>query len=288
MIVSLRALGRAMHVAPLAPTSLAALLANHEAELTFRRIVQAVFPEDGDAILAARHPGEQREHARVWAFLHRVEAAYFPVYELDEYDQVACGIPFVRSGWSYDRFHELDMRPGELLLFALCAQPFAPGFDSRVPLLDACEAHVPATLLTQIPEVGYSPADLHERLDGTPHAAAAEFADWVWAETDTVFLDFDEDIEVVDADWTREVVLDLAEQWRRAEGILDRIDRLASWLEADPPCHLSQLLDGLRAREAHLAYERTRRQYACEITEAGLVPINHDSDAVAVPLGAVG
>ncbi len=101
MIVSLQALGRAMRVAPLAPTAVAALLSNHDAELTFRRIVWEVFPEGGDEILAARHAGEHREHARVWAFLQRVEAEYFPVYELDECDQVACGIPFVRNGWSY-------------------------------------------------------------------------------------------------------------------------------------------------------------------------------------------
>lgn len=277
-----------MRIAPLAPTSLAALLANHEAELTFRRIVQEVFPESGDEILAARPTGEHREHARVWAFLQRVEAEYFPVYELDEYDQVACGIPFVREGWSYDRFHEVDMRLGELLLFSLCAQPFAPGFDSRVPLLDACEAHVPRMVLTEIPEGGFTPADLHERLDGTPYAAAAEFADWVWAETGTVFLDFEEEIEVVDADWTRESVLELAEQWRRAEGILDRIDERASWLEADPHGHFSELLDAVRARDAQLAYERIRRQYACEITEGGLVPIDQGTDTVAVPLGAAG
>jgi hypothetical protein len=46
-----------MRVAPLAPTSIAALLANHEAELTFRYIVREIFPEDGDEILKARHTG---------------------------------------------------------------------------------------------------------------------------------------------------------------------------------------------------------------------------------------
>jgi hypothetical protein len=277
-----------MRVAPLAPTAVAALLANHEAELAFRRIVRELFPENGDEILAVEHAGEHREHARVWAFLQRVEAEYFPVYELDEYDQVACGIPFVRNGWSYDRFHELDMRPGELLLFALCAQPFAPGFDSRVPLLDACEAHVPRTLLSQIPDGGLSPAELHQRLDGTRFAAAAAYADWLWAETGSVFLDLDEEIEVTDADWTRETVMELTAHWQRAEGILERITDLASWLEADFPIHFSELLDAALGRDAHLNYERMRRQYAYEITEAGLVPIDQDADTLALPLDAAG
>jgi len=273
-----------MRVAPLAPTPLAVLLSNHDAELTFRRIVREVFPEGGDEILAAWHAGEHREHARVWAFMQRVEAEYFPVYELDEYDQVACGIPFVRNGWSWDRFHVLEMRPGELLLFALCTQPFAPGFDSRVPLLDACEAHVPMTILREIPEGGLAPSLLHERLDNSPYAAAAEFADWLWAETGSAFLDLDEEIEVSDADWTHDNVVELATQWQRAEAILDRIDALATWLETDPPAHFSQLLEAALGRDAHLNYERMRKHYACEITEAGLVPVDHESDTVALPL----
>lgn len=288
MIVSLQALGRAMRVAPLAPTALAALLSNHDAELTFRRIVREVFPAGGDEILAARHAGEHREHARVWAFMQRVEAELFPVYELDEYDQVACGIPFVRNGWSWERFHELEMRPGELLLFALCTQPFAPGFDSRVPLLDACEAHVPEAMLREIPDGGLNAADLHQRLDGSPYAAAAEFADWLWGETGSAFLDLDDEIEVSDADWSHENVVELATQWQGAEAILDRIDQLASWLECDLPAHFSQLLEAVLGRDAHLNYERMRKHYACEITEAGLVPIDHDSDIVSLPHDATG
>jgi hypothetical protein len=288
VIVSLQSLGRVMRVAPLAPTSAAALLGNYEAELTFRRIVREIFPVDGDEILVTGRGREHREHTRVWAFMQRVESTYFPVYELDEYDQVACGIPFVRNGWSYERLHELDMRPGEILLFALCAQPFAPGFDSRISLLDACEAHVPRALLHDIPEEGLSPVQLHERLDDTPYAAAAGFADWLWGETGTVFLDFDDDIEVVDADWTRETVLELAEQWQRAEATLNRIDELASWLETDPPKRFSRLVDASLGRDAHLEYQRMRRLHAYEITEAGIVPTNHTSDSVALPLDATG
>jgi hypothetical protein len=288
VIVCLQVLGRALRVTPLAPTAVATLLVNHEAELAFRRIVRELFPEDGDEILAVGHAGEQREHTRVWAFLQRVDAEYFPVYELDEYDQVACGIPFVRNGWSYDQFHELDMRPGELLLFALCAQPFAPGFDSRVPLLDACETHVPRTLLSEIPDAGLSPVELHERLDGTRFAAAAAYADWLWAETGSAFLDLDEEIEVSDGDWTRENAVELKAQWQQAEAILDRIAGLASWLEAELPIHFSQLLDAALGRDAHLNYGRMRRQYAYEITEAGLVPIDHESDTIALPLDAAG
>ena len=285
MIPGLQALGRKLRRAPVSPASVAALLESHEAYLAFRRILREIFPEEEAEILAAHQAGGSRENARVWEFLHLVEARYFPVYEVDDYEQVVCGIPFVRNGWGYDRFHELDLRTGELLLFALCAQPFEPGYDTRLSILDAAEAHVPRPVLSDIPEQGFDPANLHDRLDGTPYVAAAEFADWLWGATDTVFLDLDDEVEVVDADWTRELVLELAEQWRRASGILDRIAEFASWLEADPPAHFAQLLDAALGRDAHLEYQRTRRLYACEITQEGLVPIPHD-EPVALPLDA--
>ena len=286
MIASLTALGRALRRTPVAPTSVAALLEGHEGYLAFRRVVREVFPGAEREILGATDPGDSRESARVWAFLHRMEAEYFPVYELDEYDHVACDIPFVRNAWGYDRFHELDLRPGELLLFALCAQPYETGYDGRVPLLAAAEAHVPPTLLSEIPAGGFTPAELRERLAGTPYAAAADYADWLWGETDSVFLDVDEETEA-DIEWTRENVLGLAAQWRRARDILDRIGALARWLEADPPARFARLLDAVLGRDAHLSYERARRYYACELTEQGLVAIPYGTaDAVALPLGA--
>ena len=61
----------------------------------------------------------------------------------------------------------------------------------------------PARLLAAIPEGGLTPTDLHARLDGTPYVAAAEFADWQWGQTETIFLDADDEVDV-DVEWTRE------------------------------------------------------------------------------------
>lgn len=285
MIPSLRALAAKLRRLPVLPASVAALLRDREGYLAFRRIVRELFPDEEAEILAAGSAGSSRENDRVWAFLHRVEATYFPVYEVDGYDQVAYGIPFVRNGWSYDRLHELDMRPGELLLFALCAQPFEPGYDTRVSVLDAVEVHVPRELLFEIPERGFTPDELRERLGGTDYRGAADFADWLWGDTGTPFLDLDDEMEVVDADWTQEIVLELAEQWMKASAILDRIAELASWLEIDPPKHFSRLLGAALGRDTRLDYERMRRLHVCEITEEGIVPILHEeSDPVSLPL----
>jgi hypothetical protein len=131
-----------------------------------------------------------------------------------------------------------------------------------------------------------TPTDLHTRLDGTPYAAAAEFADWQWGQTETIFLDADDEIDV-DVEWTRENVDALAEQWRRAEEILDRITTLTTWLEADPSTRFARLVDAVLERDHHLAYLHERRYYAFEITPDGLVAVQPDEpDAGPLPIGA--
>jgi hypothetical protein len=270
--------------APVTPSSVAALLGDQEAYLAFREVVRAVFPDAATEVLAARRPGVSREDARVWAFLERAEDQLFPVYEVDEYAQVAFCIPFVRNGWTYDRFHEPDLRTGELLIFVLCAQPFAPGDRGCLAALDAAESHVPRTVLEEIPAGGLTPAELHERLEGTPYVAAAEFADWMWGETETAFLDLGDDAEVCEVEWTADNVAELSDQWRRARAILGRIAALAFWLEADPAEHFARLLDAALGREIDVDYQRLRRFYACEITEAGLVPIaREEPEPIPVP-----
>ena len=46
--------------------------------------------------------------------------------------------------------------------------------------------------------------------------AAAEFADWTWGQTDLAFLDCDDEVEVVDAEWSDENVRELTRQWKLA------------------------------------------------------------------------
>ncbi|MFN8472810.1 MAG: hypothetical protein U0822_11525 [Anaerolineae bacterium] len=262
------------------PRSAAALLACHASELEFRLVVQAIFPDEAADIWQVRQAGTSRETTRVEAFLRRVEERFFPVYEAEEYDQVAWAIPFVRLGWSYEDFHDLERRLGELLLLALCEAPT----DIRVALLDWAEAHVPSDVLARIPREGFSRAEMHTQFDNTSCSVVAEFVDWLWGETGTAFLDLDDEIEVTDAGWSSQNVLDLAEQWREAQAILDRIEGLVTWLEADPAAHFAQLVDAALGDDTHLLYERSRRLYELEITERGLVPVEHDD--VALPVGA--
>lgn len=244
------ALGAVLRRRPPLPTSVASLLDGRGGAPAFRRVVEVLFPAHAAAILAAERPGATRREARVAAFLERVEADLFPVYELDgwyaadddPYDFVLQGVPFVRLGWGEEDFHELGRRDGQRLLFALCQQPYDDD-GAHLALLESLEPLVPLATLLRIPLGGVETATLHARLDGGRFGAAAEFADWVWGETGTAFLDFDDTVEIHDADWTREIVDALAEQWRRADAILKRIDGLATWLEGDPPARFAALLD---------------------------------------------
>lgn len=271
------ALGEFLRRSPALPTSAGALLEGNGAYAEFRRIVREIVPDAEQEILIARGArGADRETERVWAFLRRVEERFFPCYDLDEYEQVTCGIPFVRNAWSFDRLHEVELPEGDLLLFALSKQPYGTGFDTRVPLLDTVAAHLPPAIMAEIPRPGISPDDLHARLDGTRFAAAADFADWLWGQTGSAFLDLDDEVCISDADWTQDVVQQLAEQWRLGQALLERVGALARWLETDPVRHFAQLLDAALGRDTHIAYERQRRLYACEITDGGLVPVSHD------------
>ena len=272
-------LGQLLRRTVISPRSVADLLNCHAAALEFRLIVEAIFPDEAAELWQTRQAGATREAARVVAFLRRVETQFFPLYDVEEYDQVVAGIPFVRLGWSYEAFHDVERRLGELLLLVLCQAPV----HVRVPLLDWAATHIPPNVLAQVPEGGFPPDALHHRFDGTSCVAVAEFADWLWGETGNAFLNLDDEVAVTDAPWTRETVVDLAAQWQCAQALLDRIEALVAWLEADPATRFAQLVEAALGDDAQLTYQRSRRLYELEITARGLVVIPHDEPA-ALPL----
>jgi hypothetical protein len=237
-------LARRLRRGPIAPIQLLRLLRRAQVEIAFRELVRRLLPHDEATIMGAGRDSPEREPHRVWAFCAAFERRYFPIYECDEIEQLVCCIPFLRLGWSYDAFHDLDFRLGTLLLRALCAEPYAGDLGARVPLFEAIENQgVPREVLVRLPADGRSPADLHAALDAGPHAAVAEFADWTWGQTDLAFLDCDDEMEVVDAEWSDENVQELTRQWRHAKALMDRVTALESWLELDPAGHFAQLVN---------------------------------------------
>jgi hypothetical protein len=263
-------LARALRRAPPLPTGVVHLLGNLGVELAFRELVRRLLPGEVEAILrpasAGTSAGHRREAERAWAFCSAFERRYFPIFEVEEIEYLVACVPFQRMGWSYDAFHELDQRPGTLMLRALCAEPYEANLGARVSLLETVQnLGVPRELLLRVPEDGLPPTALHAALDGTPHAAAAEFADWTWGQTDTAFLDFDDDMEISDADWSDEIIQELTQQWRKADAIMSRVAAIEAWLERDPANHFAVLLEAATARLPALDDEG--RPHAQEIPE---------------------
>ena len=277
-------LAQALRRTVVAPRSVAALLANHESLLQFRRLVHDLFPHEAESIWNARQSGEPREVARVQALVQRIQADFFPLYECDEYDQLVWRIPFLRLGWSLEDYHDLQRRQGELLLLTLCQAPV----DVRVPLLEWARTCLPPDLLHLVPAAGFPLDELHAAFDETSCSAVADFAAWLWGETGSVFLDVDDEIVIVDAEWTRDNVLELTQQWRQAEALLGRVEGVTEWLEADPTPHFRLLVEAALGQNAHLVYERARRLYEWEITERGLeCPRDDDGrDGLTLSVGA--
>lgn len=264
---SARALVMALLRPPPRPLAVARSLRGGAVE--FRAVADLVFPADADELMAAHHPPLNRAASRVDAFLARVAGELFAVYQTDfddaywegeEYDQVTRGIPFVRFGWTLEERHELQVRAGYLLLMALCANPdddllaagWLPGGRGdngwRVALLDALalDIGIPADTLARLPRHGADPAELRQRLDGGPFAAAADFARWFRSETGLACLDLGEDDDYP-VPWTRDNVDTLAEEWPRAKALLDRVGELAMWLEEASADRFPKLVDALLA-----------------------------------------
>lgn len=246
MIPSPVALARALVWNPARPTSIAALINPESLAREFRETVRAIFPDRVAEIMDTPVGPEGRETAQVWAFCHMVEADYFPVYEAEEYEGLLYQIPFVRQGWDWDDFHEVEFRREHEVLFALCQNPYLDD-GTRLPFLEGLAGRWPQGVLDRIPADGYSPRRLHAAVDGTRYAAAAEYIDWLWAQTDNPFLDFGQEIEVYDAEWSRENVEFFAGKWREAEAVFQRIDELGNWLVQDIGARMGPLLDVIEA-----------------------------------------
>jgi hypothetical protein len=289
-IVRPRALAHALRRGPPAPTDIVRVFSHIDVECTFRDLVRRLFPDDAPAILGAGRAGRDRDAERTRAFCTAFERRYFPIYDIDDLEWLVYGIPFRRMGWSYDAFHDLDFRLGTLLLRALCAEPYALEPGARVPLLEAVEAlGVPRTVVLAIPGDGLRPTDLHAALDGSRFAAAAEFADWTWAETDLIVLDCDDEAMIAEIAWTDGNVRALTEQWQAASALVDRVTDLEGWLELDPAGHFRHLLEAALNRrpdsDSDSAADDTRRTHAQDAT-GGQHPDQDIDSHVALPPAA--
>ena len=230
--------------------SLIAHLAEAEDFKAFLALVREFLPEREADILAQPTPA-----AQIAAFASYFEDRYFPLQdELKwgedylEYSDLTRWVPVVLMGISYEEYHEIPnaFKTGFQLMTFLVANPYE---EDRSALAEACLEYVPGELLERVPEDGFNPRELRRLLD-TEYKGLSLWADMIWHSTGNPFLDFSwEDDGYIDwPDWTREEIEDVTRLWQEAEAIHEEINRLAEWLEEDPPARFEELLKAIEER----------------------------------------
>ena len=226
----------------------------------FRELVRMLLPEYEAEIMGAPR------NRRVYKFCYYFGQEYYPLpanTDCPPADWVS-GMPVELMAMSYSAYHELQMRPGYLLLLSLVIYPYEgderdieEGNEvslngARVPLLDLVQRMVGEEIVNRIPKDGWTAEELHRMTDGTRYDGAGAFADWVCSSTGCVVLDssyencdYEEGSGEPTFLWTKHNVDILTSEWPRVQEIRGKIDRMVEWLEAEPEGHFQELLDFL-------------------------------------------
>lgn len=257
-------LGLKLQAGPPQLSHLISLFESGETIAQFIKLVREYLPEQEAAIMS-RPSSVERSNL----FMAEFENRYFPLQDYGWDDEEA--FPYLlyapdipRLGISWDDYHSIadDYQPGLVLLFGLAQSPWSnwdgqDGAGERVALLEKCAEIAGLDQARRIPPVGWELDKLHEGLDGTFFEGAALAADWLFHNTDTIFLDVDYEMEN-DLNWERETVEDLTRRWRLARQIQDTVYNLGAWLEESPKKRFKELLDTLGAPEVQPELPRER------------------------------
>jgi hypothetical protein len=240
----------------------------------FRALVRMLLPEYEAAIMAAPR------HRRVYKFCYYFGQEYYPLpanTDCPPADWVS-GMPVELMALSYSAYHELQMRPGYLLLLSLVIYPYAgderdidediPGNGARIPLLDMVQRIVGEEIVNRIPKDGWKAEELHRITDGTKYDGVGAFADWACSSTGCVVLDssyencdYEEGSGEPTFLWTKHNVDILTSEWPKVQEIRGKIDHIVEWLEAEPIGRFSELLDFLCKSEPIKPKKKRKRTY---------------------------
>ena len=240
----------------------------------FLELIRVYLPQHEEEILS--QPRDQRLHQFCYLFGKR----YFrlPPFASDaDLGNFAVSMPVTLAAMSHDAYHELELRPGYLLLLSLVVYPYAgcemDEYDEkerpagpRVPLLDKVHRLVGAELAKRIPESGWDTAWLHQATDGTKYDGVGQFADWACSRTGCTVLDCSySDCSYIEGSgepvflWSRGNVDMLTEEWPRVKQIRGAIDRIVAWLEEDPERNFEELVHFLLSKKQ--PKEKKRNDY---------------------------
>jgi hypothetical protein len=217
---------------------------------------------------------------RVYKFCYYFGLEYYPLpanTDCHPADWVN-GMPVELMAMSYSAYHELQMRPGYILLLSLVIYPYegderdieeeVPSNGAKVPLLDLVQRIVGEDSINRIPKDGWTSEELHRITDGTKYDGVGAFADWACSNTGCVVLDssyencdYEEGSGEPTFLWTKRNVDILTSEWPRVQEIRGKIDHIVEWLEADPIERFRELLEFLLKTEPAKTRKRRKRGY---------------------------
>lgn len=232
----------------------------------FQWIIREYLPEHEVEIMSQPRKG------RVGKFCQIFARRYYPLpfwAERSSLDDFTRSLPYEALGMSWDGWHEMNMRPGYLMLLSLVIYPYegdprdedgygyAIGYEdgmpeprdktlmdifchARVALMDAVQ-NIVGGVAKKIPDKGWTEKELHLMTDGTKYDGVGDFASWVMALTGCIQLDSSyDDFEYIEGwgepliRWARHNVDALTKQWPKVVQIRKKIDHIVEWLEEDP------------------------------------------------------
>lgn len=245
----------------------------------FRIIIRQFLPEHEEEILSQRRPERQAKFCQLFARKYYPLPFWAPGMGFDEFTR---GLPVETLAMSHSEWHEMNMRPGYLMLLSLVVYPYEgdirdeEGFgyaignydeedrspfdetlagiftNTRVALISTVQ-NIVGEVAKRIPSQGWTADELHVMTDDTPYDGMGDFAAWAMSETGCVLLDSSyDDFEYMEGwgepvfCWSEGNVRILTEQWPKVAEIRKKIDRIVDWVEADP-LRFTELLEFLLA-----------------------------------------
>jgi len=294
---ALSLLADVLKVGPPLLTEIIGCLEQIETVKEFRELIRMLLPEYESAIMSAPR------NRRVYKFCYYFGMEYYPLpanMECHPSDWVN-SMPVELMAMSYSAYHELQIRPGYLLLLSLVIYPYEGderdieeenevSFNgARVPLLDAVQRIVGEDSVNQIPKEGWTNEELHRITDGTKYDGVGAFADWACSDTGCVVLDssyencdYEEGSGEPTFIWTKNNVDILTSEWPKVQEIRGKIDHVVEWLEGESIGHFRELLDFLCKSKPIKPKKKRKRTYGapfehhCELDQYNCEEENDD------------
>lgn len=241
-VYPLSILARRLVIGPPSIAYILDLLQNSETVAFFMELVSEYLPDYEQEIRSAY------VDERMTLFVRYFEQHYFPLHDLDMWDEFALEdfcrqIPVELMGFTYEDYENFsDFRIGYVWLMAVIECPYHQEENERVPLLDYMGDLVGRDLVGYIPKEGWSPDELHAKTDGGPFDGAAHFADWVHSQTNCWQLDANYG-EYEGEPWYMATVQALTDQWPKVCEIQDKMARVVEFIEQNPKNRFVEFLD---------------------------------------------